>query len=168
MPTALDLFERHHVAVFRFLRRMELSAPDAEDLTQEVFLRVLRTVGSYEERQLERAWVFRIARNVWLDHWRARRRAPLQEPFSEPNVGTTGTARIDGLALDQALTQLGEAEREAFVMRELGGLSYLEIAEATGATADAIRNRIHRARLALRKVLGEGQALVAANRALEK
>jgi RNA polymerase sigma factor (sigma-70 family) len=168
MPTALDLFERHHVAVFRFLRRMELSAPDAEDLTQEVFLRVLRTVGSYEERQLERAWVFRIARNVWLDHWRARRRAPLQVPFSEPDAGTTGATPIDGLALDQALAQLGDGEREAFVMREVAGLGYVEIAEATGATPDAVRSRIHRARLALRKVLGEGQALVAANRALEK
>jgi RNA polymerase sigma-70 factor, ECF subfamily len=76
MPTALELFERHHVAVFWFLRRMEMPAADAEDLTQEVFVRVLRGLDSYEERQLERAWVFRIARNVWLDHWRARRRAP--------------------------------------------------------------------------------------------
>jgi RNA polymerase sigma-70 factor, ECF subfamily len=167
MPTALDLFERHHVAVFRFLRRMELSESDAEDLTQEVFLRVVRTVGSYDERQLERAWVFRIARNALVDHWRARRRVPPQEPFCEPNTGRTSAARIDRLVLDQALARLADAEREAFVMREVAGLSYLEIAEATGATPDAIRSRIHRARLGLRQALGAGQAVLT-NRTLEK
>jgi len=167
MPTALDLFERHHVAVFRFLRRMELSVPDAEDLTQEVFLRVLKALGTYEERQLERAWVFRIARNVWLDHWRARRKAPSPDPLSEPNSGTTPAAQADAVALDQAFARLADAEREAFVMREVVGLGYAEIAEATGATADAVRSRIHRARLALRQSLGAGRAIAVAARARE-
>jgi RNA polymerase sigma-70 factor (ECF subfamily) len=68
MPTALDLFERRHLAVFRSLRRLDGTGRHAEDLTQEVFLRVVCALHTYEERQLERAWIFRIARNVWLDH----------------------------------------------------------------------------------------------------
>jgi hypothetical protein len=55
MPSALDLFERHHVAVFRFLRRMGLGPADAEDATQDVFLRVVQALPGYEERQSERA-----------------------------------------------------------------------------------------------------------------
>lgn len=164
MSTALDLFERHHRTVFRFLRRMVVSAADAEDLTQEVFLRVLKALGSYEERQLERAWVFRIARNVWLDDWRARRRAPRTEPLGEHDSGAT-FALADRVALDEALARLPDSEREAFVLREVGGLGYAEIADATGATADAVRSRIHRARLALRQALADFRMMPAESRA---
>ncbi len=154
MPTALDLFERHHLAVFRFLRRMGLPQADAEDLTQDVFLRVVQALPSYEERQSERAWVFRIARNLRLDRWRSAGREPATEPLSEEKVVAIAAARVDALAIEQALARLGEAEREAFVLREVGGLGYLEIAAATGATRDAVRSRIHRARLSLRETLG--------------
>jgi len=158
MPTALDVFERHHVAVFRFVRRMGLSTADAEDLTQEVFLRVVRAISAYQDRQSERAWVFRIARNMLNDRWRAGARAPAAEPLSEGDHPGLSPPRVDGLALDEALGRLAEAEREAFLLREVGGLGYAEIAEATGATPDAVRNRIHRARLALRQTLGPRHA----------
>jgi RNA polymerase sigma-70 factor, ECF subfamily len=154
MPTAAELFERHHRSVFGFLRRMEGSAQDAEDLTQEVFLRVLRALDQYQERALERAWVFRIARNVWLDHRRALSRAPRAAPATDIHLARPAAGGLAGLALDQALARLPEAEREAFLLREVGGLGYVEIAEATGATPDAVRSRIHRARLALRTMLG--------------
>jgi RNA polymerase sigma-70 factor (ECF subfamily) len=154
MPTALDLFERHHVAVFRFLRGMRLPTPDAEDLTQEVFLRVLRGLSRYEERQTERAWVFRIARNVWIDHLRARDRAPASSPRGDPRGPATPPGQVARAALDEALARIGDTEREAFLMREVAGLGYAEIAEATGTTPDAVRSRIHRGRLALRQALG--------------
>jgi RNA polymerase sigma-70 factor (ECF subfamily) len=140
---------------------MEMPAADAEDLTQEVFVRVLRGLDSYEERQLERAWVFRIARNVWLDHWRARRRAPPELIVELDAAVTTAPPQEDRLALEQALDRLQDAEREAFVMREMGGLGYAEIAEATGATPDAVRSRIHRARLALRQALADRRTMPA-------
>jgi RNA polymerase sigma-70 factor (ECF subfamily) len=156
MPTAGELFERHHQSVFRFLRRMEGSGPEAEDLTQEVFLRALRALDGYEERQLERAWVFRIARNVLLDHRRSRGRIPASEPIADTHVVNLRPGPPTRLALDEALGRLGEADREAFLMREVGGLGYTEIGAATGATPDAVRSRIHRARLALRKTLSSG------------
>ena len=155
MPTAADLFDRHHRSVFRFLRRMEGSSEDAEDLTQEVFLRVLRALDGYEERQLERAWVFRIARNVWLDHRRGRGRAPATEPIADGHAERRSANPTSAIGLDEALARLGDAEREAFLMREVGGLGYVEIGEATGAPPDAVRSRIHRARVALRRTLLE-------------
>jgi RNA polymerase sigma factor (sigma-70 family) len=166
MPTALDFFERHHVVVYGFLRRMGLSVQDAEDLTQDVFLRVVRALASYEDRQMERAWVFRIARNVWLDHVRARSRAPA-ESLDDRQVVTTPPAQFNRAALGQALARIGDAEREAFLMREVGGLGYAEIAEATGTTPGAVRSRIHRGRLKLRHTLANARPIARATDARE-
>jgi RNA polymerase sigma-70 factor (ECF subfamily) len=153
MASATDLFERYHGGVFRLLRRLSGSPDEAEELAQEVFLRVVRALPAYEERRLERAWVFRIARNVWLDRCRARGRAPSACPIDEARDAEPGMQTLR-VALDQALSRLGEAEREAFLLREVAGLGYEEIAAATGATPDAARSRIHRARVALRQALG--------------
>jgi RNA polymerase sigma-70 factor (ECF subfamily) len=156
MPTALDLFERHHLAVFRFLRRMGARPADAEDLTQQVFVNVLAALASYEERQLERAWVFRIARNVRLDQLRAERRTPTREPMDERFAAAVPAGAAERLDLDSALARLGESDREAFLLREVGGLGYREIASLTESSPDAVRSRIHRARLALREALAAG------------
>lgn len=153
MPTGLDLFERHHRAVFRFLRRMGLAPADAEDATQDTFLKVLAALPGYDERASERAWVFRIARNQVFDGWRARARSPVHVQADERVAAGGDATAVDHLALEQALARLAEPEREAFLMREVSGLGYVEIAEVTGATPDAIRNRIHRARVALRTAL---------------
>ena len=75
-PDPARLFDRHHLAVFRFLRRMTGSPSVAEDLTQEVFLRVVRGLDGYDERSREVSWIFRIARNVLVDRHRARERSP--------------------------------------------------------------------------------------------
>lgn len=153
-PDPARLFDRHHLAVFRFLRRMTGSASAAEDLTQEVFLRVVRGAERYEERTREIAWVFRIARNVLVDRHRAQARAP--EPMAIEDAGPYAIPAVQalGIALDEALARLPGEDREAFLMREVGGLGYADISEATGATPDAVRMRIYRARLALRAALG--------------
>ena len=61
--TSAELFERHHVAIYRYLLRMTGSRETAEELTQDVFVRVLKGLEQYEERDREQAWLFRIARN---------------------------------------------------------------------------------------------------------
>jgi RNA polymerase sigma-70 factor (ECF subfamily) len=152
-PSAAELFERHHLAIFRFLRRLSGRAEIAEDLTQEVFLRVVRRLDSYQERQQERAWLFRIARNVFFDRGRLAARAPGAAVVEDANVVSVVAPQVTALALDQALACLAEAERTAFLMREVGGLGYAEIADVLETTPDAVRNRIHRARLTLREAL---------------
>lgn len=159
MPSALALFERHHRAVFRFLRRWAASVEEAEDLTQEVFVQVVRSLPRYKERQRERAWVFQIARNLWLDRLRSRGRVPPHEPLEARKAPVPARQGLQA-ALAQALAGLKDTEREAFLLREVGGLGYGEIARLTGGTEGAVRNRIYRARLALRMSLGgEGGAL---------
>jgi RNA polymerase sigma-70 factor (ECF subfamily) len=158
-PDPARLFDRHHLAVFRFLRRMTGSPSVAEDLTQEVFLRVVRGLDGYDERSREVSWIFRIARNVLVDRHRARERSPRDASLQDAAVVSRPATQMLTAILDEALARLPDEEREAFLMREVGGLGYHDIAEANGATPDAVRMRIYRARLALREALGSSRSV---------
>jgi RNA polymerase sigma-70 factor, ECF subfamily len=152
--TAAELFERHQLIVFRFFRRMTGNAPVAEDLTQETFLRVVRGTSTYEEQARERSWIFRIARNVLLDRWREGERRPPVVPLEAATVVPIRPSQELSAALEAALQRLPSTEREAFLLREVAGLGYHEIAGLADVTPAAIRMRIYRARQALREALG--------------
>jgi RNA polymerase sigma-70 factor, ECF subfamily len=143
------LFARYRRPVHRFLCRLLSDSAVAEDLTQEVFLRALG--ARYQADERERAWIFQIARNLARDHARRQaHRGPVLEPDDEP---APFIDRAVALAVRTAVRQLPDADREMFLMREVAGLSYDEIALACETTNDAVRNRLHRARLALRHAL---------------
>jgi len=151
---AAAIFERHHLVVFRFLRRATGDTSSAEDLTQDVFLRVVRGLDRYEDRLRERAWVFRIARNVLLDRHRRIGRAGLDLSLEAARHVAVEGSQASSVALQEALDSLREEEREAFLLREVAGLGYEEIGPIVEATPDAVRMRIYRARSALRACLG--------------
>jgi RNA polymerase sigma-70 factor (ECF subfamily) len=143
------LFARYRTPVYRFLRRLLTDPAAAEDLTQEVFVRALGAARHPGEH--ERAWIFQVARNLARDH--ARRmvhRRPALEPVDEPSAFVD---RGVAMAVQAAISALPDPEREMFLLREVAGLTYDEIAVACDVTADAVRNRLHRARLALREAL---------------
>ena len=144
-----DLFIRYRDPVYRFLRRFLRDGAAAEDLTQEAFLRALN--GTYQANGHERAWIFQIARNLARDHLRASARRPATTVFEEP-TGPNGDRTL-ALALEAALGSLETDDREVFLLKEVAGLSYAEIASACGLTPDAVRSRLHRTRLTLRKQL---------------
>jgi RNA polymerase sigma-70 factor (ECF subfamily) len=152
--TAKKLFERHHLPLYRTLRRLSGDAALAEDLVQEVFLRALDARAAYEERGQERAWLFTIARRLLADRRRASRRRPAAAPLDEVDrsCGRDGAGDLRA-ALEQALARLPERDREIFLLRENGGLGHEEIARVVGATPAAVRNRLHHARLTLREHL---------------
>jgi len=153
-PRAAGIFERHHLAVYRFLRRATGDGAAAEDLTQDVFVRIVRGLDRYEERLRERAWVFRIARNVLLDWHRRTLRLGSELSLDAVAEAASDARQSDDVALQEALQGIREEEREAFLMREVAGLGYEEIAALVEATPDAVRMRIYRARAALRRWLG--------------
>ena len=143
------LFTAHRDGVFRYLCRI-VGHEDARELTQEVFLRVARATVPETGDGARRAWVFRIARNLALNHVRdGKRRAPADEL---PQPTTPGTQAL-AAALREALEQLAPVDRDVFLMREAGGLSYEEISLACQLTPDAVRSRLHRARQQLRLAL---------------
>jgi RNA polymerase sigma-70 factor, ECF subfamily len=143
------LFAAHRDGVFRYLCRI-VGCGDAGELTQEVFLRVARGPLPGSGEAATRAWVFSIARNLALNHVRdGRRRGVAVELRDAPTAPTQEVA----LALRQALDRLAALDRDVFLMREAGGLSYDEIALACELSPDAVRSRLHRARRQLRATL---------------
>src|SRR5262245_42153696 len=145
------LFAAHQDRLFRYFCRAVGKADTARDLTQDVFMRVSRaTVPAVPDVEV-RAWLFQIARNIALDHHRKRLRQPA------PSVLTDEAARSPSqdvdVAVNEALAALPGLDRDVFLMREVAGLGYEEIGRACGLTPDAVRSRIHRARLQLRQQL---------------
>jgi RNA polymerase sigma-70 factor (ECF subfamily) len=151
MTDAETLFALYQDRLRRYLGRASGETELARDLTQEVFLRVSRVaIPVASENQLA-GWLFRIARNVLLDYHRQRNRRPEEArgAFDRARDASQETTT----SLNQALSTLQELDRDVFLMREMSGLSYDEIANACELTSDAVRNRIHRARLQLREIL---------------
>ena len=149
--TAAELFDRHAVSIFRFFRRMTRRADVAEDLTQEVFLRVVRRIHRYQPHGREPGWVFSIARGVLLDKWQTTESpfvsfADVSEPYTEPT-------HVAAIGFYEAVGLLPRAEREMFLLRERGGLTYAEIARACETTEDAVRAKLYRARRLIKRVL---------------
>jgi RNA polymerase sigma-70 factor (ECF subfamily) len=140
----------HRQGVHRYLTRMVGRAEVAHDLTQEVFLRASRAGVPETTDTGRRAWVFRIARNLALNHLRDGRRRP--EPVALIDRGTAATQEVR-LAVREALAALPDADRDVFLLRESVGLSYEEIAATSDMTPAAVRSRLYRVRLALRDML---------------
>ena len=146
----------HHDGVFRYLRRVVGAAESARDLTQEVFLRVSRA-GVPEANDIgQRAWLFRIARNLALNHLRDGRRRPTIVSFGSAAVPATQELAV---ALSHAIDALPDLDRDVFLLRETAGLSYEEIAAASELPLESVRSRLHRARQTLRATLGHSLAL---------
>ena len=150
MADAEILFAEHRQGVFRYLCRIVGQAETAQDLTQEVFLRVSRAGVPAADAAGRRAWVFKIARNLALNHVRDGHR---RLEHAEPADASQPAIQELGLALGQALAALADLDRDVFLLRETAGLSYGEIGAACDLTMEAVRARLHRARLQLRASL---------------
>ena len=151
MADAEALFAAHQSGLLRYLSRAVGHGDIARDLTQDVFVRVVRAEALPGADTERRAWLFRIARNIAIDHQRKQHvRGP--ETLLAPEPSRTASQDTT-LEVSEALGQLDPIDRDVFLMREVAGLSYAEISTACDLTADAVRSRIHRARLQLREHL---------------
>ena len=151
MDNPEGLFAAHYHGLFKYFCRAVGRAETARDLTQDVFLRVSRARIPVAEDSDVRAWVFRIARNLALDYHRSRIRHP--EVSALVDEATRSPSQDVNVAVNEALASLAPLDRDVFLMREVAGLGYEEIARACELTTDAVRSRIHRTRLQLRDKL---------------
>ena len=155
------LFIANRDRLFRYFVRAVGEAEVARDLTQDVFVRVSRTTVPDGADVEVRGWLFQIARNLALDHYRRRVRQPRPVTLvDQPHQASQDVT----VAVNEALAALADLDRDVFLMREVAGLGYEEIGRACGLTADAVRSRIHRARLQLRAQLS---APVAARKTIQ-
>jgi RNA polymerase sigma-70 factor (ECF subfamily) len=152
MAESQALFIAHQASLVRYLAAVVGHVETARDLVQDVFVRVLTAGDLPPTEDARRAWVFRIARNVAIDHHRRqqhRRVRPIEIESAPSKLDSADTVVI----VRQALEALDDLSRDVFLMREAAGLSYIEIARVCQLTPDAVRSRIHRARLQLREYL---------------
>ena len=142
------LFAANQRRLFKYFCRAVGETETARDLTQDVFVRVSKAAIPAASDGEVRAWLFKIARNLAIDHHRERLRRP--EPSELMDEAVRAPSQDVDLAVNEALATLGDLDRDVFLMREVAGLGYEEIGRACGLTLDAVRSRIHRARLQLR------------------
>ena len=147
--------------IYNFAYRLTGNAADANDLVQEVLLRVRRGLANYQPGSFE-GWLWRITRNAFLDEVRKRKRrptAPLPDEIDRWDAAVSEGADVDYAAMSlgddiqKALLELPVEFREAVVFCDVVGLSYEEIAQAAAVPIGTVRSRIHRGRKMLREIL---------------
>jgi RNA polymerase sigma-70 factor (ECF subfamily) len=162
-----EVYARYAEMVYNLALRLAGDAEEAADLTQEVFLRVYRHLGSFSGRSALKTWIFRVA----LNHCRERlsRFRPLTQPIGDEVAGggfqavrvadprrgpeDLAVAADLGRQVARGLARLPASFREAVVLRDLQGLSYQEIAAVLGVRVGTVRSRIARGREQLRNLL---------------
>ena len=162
-PSWEDIVRDHSVRVYRLAYRLTGNKFDAEDLTQETFVRVFRSLHSFQPGTFE-GWLHRITTNLFLDQARRKQRVRMdamgedQERYPSTDQLATPERAFEHAHLDhdvqRALDALPPEYRAAVVLCDIEGLSYEEIAVTLGIKLGTVRSRIHRARARLRESLG--------------
>jgi RNA polymerase sigma factor (sigma-70 family) len=150
------LFERHHLALFRYLLQLSRNRALSEDLTQEVFFRVLKYAGSYDPALPFAVWLYRMGRNAYFDSLRSRSAEPLggeteEIRSSEPMPEELFTRKQDAVFLHEALEQLPEDKREVLVLSRFHDLRYQDIAQILKCEVGTVKVRVYRALKELRE-----------------
>ena len=152
------LFERHHGGLFEFFARTLGDRSAAEDLVQEVFIRILKYRRTYRDEGRFQTWMFHIARNVRTDHIRKRR--PEQMTADTPEPAATGANQAAAVEnaddvgrLRRALLRLPDDRREVVVLARYHGMTHEEIAAVLRVEPGAVRVRLHRALKELRALI---------------
>ena len=161
VPSWEQIVSEHSERVYRLAYRLTGNAHDAEDLTQEVFVRVFRSLHTYTPGTFE-GWLHRITTNLFLDGARRKSRIRFDAlPDDADNRLPSPVATPDAAYLNQtfdadveaALASLSPEFRAAVVLCDVEGLSYEEIADVLGLKMGTVRSRIHRGRAMLRSAL---------------
>lgn len=161
--------------VYNLAYRMTGNYDDANDIAAEAFVRVFNAIGRFRGESAFSTWLYRIATNVFLDERKRRRAHPqvsLDDDFeveganvqrqiedSAPGPDDLAEEQERRRALDRAIQQLPDFQREMITMYHVLNMSYDEIGEVTGAPIGTVKSRLNRARIALRDALSETRDL---------
>lgn len=147
------LFDRYHVKLYNFFYKMNYNQALSEDLTQNVFERIIKYKHSFDNSSLFVAWMFRIARNVNADYYKK------QKLKINKNIEVQEVDRVDDVPdslepqkriLKTAMSKLSDDYREVLLMTRYQGMQYSEVADVLQCTESNVKVRVHRAIKALR------------------
>lgn len=169
------LMRAYERPVYNLAYRMTGNYDDANDVAAEAFVRVFNAIGRFRGESAFSTWMYRIATNVFLDERKRRRAHPqvsLDDEFdtegtnvqrqiedTAPGPGAVAEEQERRRALDRAIQQLPDFQREMITMYHVLNMSYEEIGEVTGAPIGTVKSRLNRARLSLREALDEARDL---------
>jgi RNA polymerase sigma-70 factor (ECF subfamily) len=163
-----ELVRRHTRRVFNLSYRFTNNRQEAEDLSQEVFLRMYKTLGSYRATSGQfTTWMTSVARNLLIDHYRRTRKDRMTDSIDDENSNLqieqkeSNARRPDDLAMarelgtqiQRALNKLSPELREAVILRDLQGLEYGEIKQVLSVPEGTVKSRINRGRIELARLL---------------
>ena len=160
-----DLYEEHHRRVFSICLRMTQDFSEAEDLTQEIFIHLFRTVGSFRGESAFTTWLHRLTVNHVLMHFRkSKARSGIITAGNEDLsllavAGTRDPKRmriLDRILLSEVIAQLPEGYREAVILHDVEGREHREIARIRGRSVGTSKSQLHKGRTMLRALITQG------------
>src|SRR5262245_47438566 len=156
-----EIYHLHHKRVYAICFRMLRNAPDAEDLTQQVFIQLFRKLHTFRGESSFTTWLHRMTVNQVLMHFR-RRLVKTEKTTDDGSIpirivsGTENPSRmalIDRIALNQAIGQLPTGYRMVFILHDLEGFDHFEIGKMLGCAVGTSKSQLHKARQRLRQLL---------------
>ena len=156
-----DLYERYNQMVYGLCLRMTGDMTEAEDLTQDIFIHLIKKVGSFRGDSRFSTWLYRLTINQVLMHFRSsirRRECPclLDDLARTRSVKSSFSHQVmDRIALDAALAKLPSGSRSVLVKFDIEGYNHQEIATSFGFSTGNSKSQLHKARRKLRKLLGD-------------
>jgi RNA polymerase sigma-70 factor (ECF subfamily) len=156
-----ELYQKHHRRVYSLCLRMTQNPPEAEDLTQEVFIQLFRKIGSFRGESAFTTWLHRMTVNQVLMHFRKRsiKDEKLTEDGETPDQIVPGTENplampvVDRLALNKAIAALPPGYRTVFILHDVEGYEHEEIASMLRLSIGTSKSQLHKARMKLRNLL---------------
>lgn len=154
-----ELMDRYKRVVLNFVYRLLGNASEADDIVQEVFVRVYRNIRSFRPGGARfSTWIFQIARNAAIDHLRKRARRR-EEPLDDLTRAAPASHAVEaneiGARIAAAVAELPEDQCTAFVLAEYHGMSYAEIADIMKCSAKSVESRLYRAKQFLKEKLAD-------------
>jgi RNA polymerase sigma-70 factor (ECF subfamily) len=155
-----QLFHKYQERVYSTAYRMMNNQEDAQDLTQEIFLRAYQRISKFDFRAAFSTWLYRLAVNLCIDELRKQKRSvnamPLERVASQADASTPEDHAISSdreRHVWEAINSLKEKDRAVVILRDIEGLSYKEIAEVLKCSLGRVKSRIHEARQKLKAIL---------------
>ena len=149
------LFDRYHVRIYNFFNKMVHNKMVSEDLTQDVFLKVIKYRASYKNGNFA-AWIYTIARNIFSTHYqktKKERSTMIDDDNLESNETIVSESRQEELDhLQKVLLKLSNSDRELIVMHRFQEIKYEQIAQIIGSTENAVKVKVHRALKKLKEI----------------
>ena len=156
-----ELYQIHHRRVYSICLRMTRDISEAEDLTQEIFVHLFRTLGSFRGESAFTTWLHRLTVNHVLMYFRKRKGRAVR-PTGEENLqfqdlavsyDHTSPNIIDRILLSEVIAKLPDGYRETLILHDIEGFEHKEIAEMRGRTEGTSKSQLHKARLKLRSLI---------------